>query len=129
MRVASTENVAGNVMPARGAWKSAWCVRPPLLVRAISPWFTTKIGSSPFIAGATAKSFSSWDHLNDAPFDDGYWLHSEWLGDGLWQEVFNTDVGQYGGRNIGNRGEKIRATAEALNAVLAASGVLVFRRL
>ncbi|WP_237357432.1 MULTISPECIES: hypothetical protein [Rhizobium] len=30
---------------------------------------------------------------------------------------------------MGNRGEKIRATAEALNAVLAASGVLVFRRL
>ncbi|KPH05461.1 hypothetical protein AOG23_27850 [Rhizobium acidisoli] len=38
-------------------------------------------------------------------------------------------AGQYGGWNIGSHGEKIRATAGALNAVLPASGVLVFRRL
>nr|WP_245433154.1 alpha amylase C-terminal domain-containing protein [Rhizobium sp. L43] len=66
--------------------------------------------------------------LNDAPFDHGYWLHSERLGNGLWQEIFNTDVRKYGGWNIGNRGEKIKATAGALNVVLPASGVLVFRR-
>ncbi|WP_237358084.1 alpha amylase C-terminal domain-containing protein [Rhizobium phaseoli] len=105
-------------------------VRPPAATRSRNiPLVHDENRSSPFIAGTTAKSFSSWDHLNDAPFDDGYWLHSEWLGDGLWQEVFNTDVDQYGGRNIGNRGEKIRATTGALNAVLPASGVLVFRTL
>jgi 1,4-alpha-glucan branching enzyme len=67
--------------------------------------------------------------LNDAPFDDGYWLHSERLGDALWEEVFNTDAQEYGGWNVGNGGAKIRATAGALNAVLPAAGVLVFRRL
>lgn len=55
--------------------------------------------------------------LNDAPFDDGYWLHSERLGNDLWQEIFNTDARKYGGWNIGNRGDKIRATAGALNVV------------
>ncbi|TAX96752.1 glycosidase [Rhizobium leguminosarum] len=67
--------------------------------------------------------------LNDAPFEHGYRLYSERLGDGLWEEIFNTDADKYGGWNVGNGGGKIRATAGVLNAVLPASGVLVFRRL
>ncbi|WP_244471364.1 hypothetical protein [Rhizobium ecuadorense] len=66
----------------------------------------------------------------DAPFDDGYWLRSERLGGMAFGRRSSIPTpAKYGGWNIGNRGEKIRATAGALNAVLPASGVLVFRRL
>jgi 1,4-alpha-glucan branching enzyme len=67
--------------------------------------------------------------LNDAAFEHGYRLHSERLGDDLWEEIFNSDAETYGGWNVGNGGGKIRATAGTLDAVLPASGVLVFRRL
>nr|WP_246705857.1 alpha amylase C-terminal domain-containing protein [Rhizobium leguminosarum] len=67
--------------------------------------------------------------LNDAPFEHGYRLYSERLGDDLWEEIFNTDAHTYGGWNVGNGGGRIRATAGVLNAVLPASGVLVFRKL
>ncbi|AVC49842.1 UNVERIFIED_ORG: 1,4-alpha-glucan branching enzyme [Rhizobium sophorae] len=83
-------------------------------------------------------AFHRWDDgedflvvgsLNDAPFEHGYRLHSERLGDDLWEEIFNTDAHKYGGWNVGNGGGRIRATAGVLDAVLPASGVLVFRRL
>jgi 1,4-alpha-glucan branching enzyme len=83
-------------------------------------------------------AFHRWDDgedflvvgsLNDAPFEHGYRLHSERLGDDLWEEIFNTDAHKYGGWNVGNGGGRIRAKAGALDAVLPASGVLVFRRL
>lgn len=67
--------------------------------------------------------------LNDAPFEHGYRLHSDRLGDDLWEEVFNSDSRRYGGWNVGNGGGRLRATAGVLDPVLPASGVLVFRRL
>jgi 1,4-alpha-glucan branching enzyme len=67
--------------------------------------------------------------LNDAPFNHGYWLHSDRLGDFHWQEIFNTDAAEYGGWNIGNGGNRMEAVGGALNVVLPACGVLVFRKL
>nr|WP_246713372.1 alpha amylase C-terminal domain-containing protein [Rhizobium sp. BK619] len=67
--------------------------------------------------------------LKDAAFEHGYRLRSERLGDDLWEEIFNSDAEAYGGWNVGNGGGRIRATAGMLDAVLPASGVLVFRRL
>lgn len=83
-------------------------------------------------------AFHRWDDgedflvvgsLNDAPFEHGYRPHSKRLGDDLWEEIFNTDADKYGGSNGGNGGGRIRATAGVLDAVLPASGALVFRRL
>ncbi|OAV56180.1 hypothetical protein A6U98_23795 [Rhizobium sp. WYCCWR10014] len=83
-------------------------------------------------------AFHRWDDgedllvvgsLNDTPFEHGHRLHCERMGGDVWEEIFNTDADKYGGWNVGNGGGRIRATAGVLDAVLPASGVLVFRRL
>ncbi|MCW1406760.1 alpha amylase C-terminal domain-containing protein [Rhizobium sp. 1AS11] len=75
------------------------------------------------------EGFFAVGSLNDTPFEHSYRLHSERLGDDLREEIFNSDAHKYGGWNVGNGEGRIRATAGALNAVLPASGVLVFRKL
>ncbi len=82
-------------------------------------------------------AFHRWDDqgeffiagsLANAAFKSGYWLSSRRLGDANWQEIFNTDSDWYGGSNVGNAGSTLRAERGALNVVLPACGVLVFRR-
>lgn len=66
--------------------------------------------------------------LNDAAFNHGYRLHSARLADSGWQEIFNTDVAAYAGWNVGNGGEVIMSVDSTVNAVLPASGVVIFRK-
>jgi len=66
--------------------------------------------------------------LANAAYESGYWLSSRRLGDANWQEIFNTDSDRYGGSNVGNAGRTLRAERGALNIVLPACGVVVFRR-
>ncbi len=82
-------------------------------------------------------AFHRWDDageflvvgcLANAPFTQGYWLHTDRLAGFGWTEMFNSDSVVFGGWNIGNAGQTLLARNGALNAVLPAAGVLVFRR-
>ena len=82
-------------------------------------------------------AFHRWDDsdeflivgsLSNAPFPSGYWIHSDRIGDANWTEVFNSDSEAYGGSNIGNAGATLRGANGALNVVLPAAGLIVFRR-
>jgi 1,4-alpha-glucan branching enzyme len=82
-------------------------------------------------------AFHRWDDrgeffiagsLANAAYKSGYGLSSRRLGDANWQEIFNTDSDRYGGSNVGNAARTLRAERGALNVVLPACGVLVFRR-
>jgi 1,4-alpha-glucan branching enzyme len=82
-------------------------------------------------------AFHRWDgadeflvvgNLSNAPFASGYWIHSDRLDDAGWTEVFNSDSQAYGGWNIGNAGATLHAMNGALNLVLPAAGLVVFRR-
>jgi 1,4-alpha-glucan branching enzyme len=66
--------------------------------------------------------------LANAPFSHGYWFHTDRLGGFGWTEIFNSDGAAYGGRDVGNAGQTLRAQNGALNVVLPAAGFLVFRR-
>jgi 1,4-alpha-glucan branching enzyme len=71
-----------------------------------------------FIAGSLANS----------AYGHGYWLSSDRLGDSEWLEVFNSDAERYGGWNVGNAAQRLHSVNGALNVVLPACGVVVFRR-
>jgi len=82
-------------------------------------------------------AFHRWDDtdeflvvgaLGNSPFASGYVLSGDRLGYDDWSEVFNSDALEYGGWNIGNEGATIQASGGALNVVLPACGVVVFRR-
>jgi 1,4-alpha-glucan branching enzyme len=82
-------------------------------------------------------AFHRWDErseyfvagsLANAPFESGYWLWSDRLGDAGWTEVFNSDAERYGGWNVGNAGRTLESRFGALSVVLPACGVVVFRR-
>jgi 1,4-alpha-glucan branching enzyme len=82
-------------------------------------------------------AFHRWDEaseylvvgcLANAAFAQGYWLHTDRLGGFGWTEIFNSDGAAYGGWNVGNAGRTLLAENGALNAVLPAAGLLVFRR-
>lgn len=66
--------------------------------------------------------------LNDRPFPSGYVVGDPAIPDANWQEVFNSDAGEYGGDGVGNRGSVLRSSNATLQAVLPANGVVVFRR-
>jgi 1,4-alpha-glucan branching enzyme len=82
-------------------------------------------------------AFHRWDdtdeflvvgNLGNAPFDSGFWIHGNRIGNASWTEVFNSDSQVYGGWNIGNAGATLHASNGALNVVLPAAGLVVFRR-
>ena len=50
------------------------------------------------------------------------------IGNASWTEVFNSDSEAYGGWNIGNAGATLHGSNGALNVVLPAAGLVVFRR-
>jgi 1,4-alpha-glucan branching enzyme len=53
----------------------------------------------------------------------------EWrLPDGTWREVFNSDAGLFGGRNVGNMGAGLLATNGRLSLRLPANGLLVLAK-
>ena len=67
-------------------------------------------------------------NLSNAPFASGYWIHGNRIGGAGWTEVFNSDSEAYGGWNIGNAGATLQSTNGALNVILPAAGLVVFRR-
>jgi len=82
-------------------------------------------------------AFHRWDDhdeflvvgcLANAAFSAGYWLHGDRLGGAKWTEVFNSDGQAYGGWNVGNGGRTIEAQNGALNIIVPAPGLVVFRR-
>jgi 1,4-alpha-glucan branching enzyme len=82
-------------------------------------------------------AFHRWDdtdeflvvgNLSNAPFASGYWIYGDRIGDAGWTEVFNSDSQAYGGWNIGNAGATLHGSDGALNVVLPAAGLVVFRR-
>jgi 1,4-alpha-glucan branching enzyme len=82
-------------------------------------------------------AFHRWDdtdeflvvgNLGNAPFEHGYWIHSDRIDNANWTEVFNSDSDAYGGWNVGNAGATMRGSNGALNVILPAAGLIVFRR-
>jgi 1,4-alpha-glucan branching enzyme len=82
-------------------------------------------------------AFHRWDdtdeflvvgNLGNAPFDHGYWIHSDRIDNASWTEVFNGDSEAYGGWNVGNAGATLHGSNGSLNVVLPAAGLVVFRR-
>jgi 1,4-alpha-glucan branching enzyme len=82
-------------------------------------------------------AFHRWDSdseylvvgcLANAAFASGYWLHTDRLGGFGWTEVFNSDGAAYGGSNVGNAGRTVQTVNGAINLVLPAAGLVVFRR-
>jgi 1,4-alpha-glucan branching enzyme len=67
-------------------------------------------------------------NLGNAPFASGYWIHGDRIGNDNWTEIFNSDSEAYGGWNIGNAGATLHGGDGALNVVLPAAGLVVFRR-
>jgi 1,4-alpha-glucan branching enzyme len=82
-------------------------------------------------------AFHRWDDaaeflvvgcLGNAGFDHGYVLNGDRLGGSGWTEIFNSDAAAYGGWNMGNAGRTLAADNNALNVVIPACGLVVFRR-
>jgi len=82
-------------------------------------------------------AFHRWDdtdeflvvgNLSNFPFASGYWIHGDRIANASWTEVFNSDSEAYGGWNIGNSGATLHGSNGALNVVLPAAGLVVFRR-
>lgn len=66
--------------------------------------------------------------LNNHPFASGYTIEHLRLGDGRWQEVFNSNVEFYGGNNVGNFGGIISSSYGRLTVVVPANGFVVLRK-
>ena len=82
-------------------------------------------------------AFHRWDDtteflvvgcLGNAGFANGYWVSSDRLGGAAWTEIFNSDAQVYGGWNVGNAGRTLAAANNALNVIIPAAGLVVFRR-
>jgi 1,4-alpha-glucan branching enzyme len=69
--------------------------------------------------------------LNDAPFDQGYFIGTDVsrLPPGGWQEIFNSDATIYGGDNIGNGGATLQVSSGQIDAVIPAHGFVVFEKM
>jgi 1,4-alpha-glucan branching enzyme len=82
-----------------------------------------------FLRGAGADEVLVVGSLATTPHDrPGYTIRHPDLAGGGWQEVLNTDAGQYGGNGVGNGGATLRAEDGGLDIVVPASGAVVFRR-
>jgi 1,4-alpha-glucan branching enzyme len=66
--------------------------------------------------------------LNNTPFASGYLIDKDLLAipNATWKEIFNSDAAIYGGRNMGNWSASILSTEGRFNAVVPASGFVVF---
>jgi 1,4-alpha-glucan branching enzyme len=83
-------------------------------------------------------AFRRWDSvteylvaasLNNTAFDNpSYVLSHPALGSAGWRECFNSDSAAYGGSNVGNRGDTLRAGGGALGVVIPANGFVVLER-
>jgi 1,4-alpha-glucan branching enzyme len=88
--------------------------------------------------GNRVMAFRRWDSgeellvaasLNTRPFSSGYAIGHDSLGDGLWQEVFNSDAGSYRGNNVGNLGGTLPSSNGSIVPVIPANGFVVLQRL
>jgi len=88
--------------------------------------------------GNRVMAFRRWDSgeellvaasLNNRPFSSGYAIGHDSLGDGLWQEVFNSDAGSYRGNNVGNLGGTLPSSNGSIVPVIPANGFVVLQRL
>ena len=82
-------------------------------------------------------AFQRWDDreqflivasLNDRPFDQGYSIYSDRLGDGTWHEIFNSDAAPFGGNNVGNSGVARNSSGGYFNCNIPFNGFVVFQR-
>jgi 1,4-alpha-glucan branching enzyme len=66
--------------------------------------------------------------FSNTSFANGYVIEKDLLAipNGGWKEIFNSDAAIYGGQNMGNGGATIFSTQGRLNAVIPASGFVVF---
>jgi 1,4-alpha-glucan branching enzyme len=66
--------------------------------------------------------------FSNTSFANGYVIEKDLLAipNGGWKEIFNSDAAVYGGQNMGNGGATIFSTQGRLNAVIPASGFVVF---
>ena len=67
--------------------------------------------------------------LNNNPFETGYTIENNRIADGQWQEVFNSDSGDYGGDNVGNYGVAIPASQGRVTVVIPANGFVVLQKI
>jgi 1,4-alpha-glucan branching enzyme len=67
--------------------------------------------------------------LNNNPFEAGYTIENYRISDGQWQEVFNSDAGDYGGNNVGNYGVVIPASQGRVTVVIPANGFVVIHKI
>lgn len=82
-------------------------------------------------------AFKRWDitqeflivaSLNNHPFGSGYTINNSRVGNGQWQEIFNSDAAFYGGNNIGNLGVNISAINGYIHPIVPANGFIVCQR-
>lgn len=82
-------------------------------------------------------AFKRWDvteeflivaSLNNHPFSSGYTINNSRIGDGQWQEIFNSDASLYGGDNIGNFGCYMSVINGFIHPIVPANGFVVFQR-
>jgi 1,4-alpha-glucan branching enzyme len=81
-------------------------------------------------------AFRRWDDTGDLlvvgslanTSYDAYRLVHPSLGDDGWRELFNSDSGDYGGDDVGNRGATLRAAGGVLDLVVPANGFVVLER-
>jgi 1,4-alpha-glucan branching enzyme len=66
--------------------------------------------------------------LNNQPFTAGYTIDNFRIANGRWQEVFNSDMADYGGDNVGNFGVNISSSNGRISVVIPASGFIVLQR-
>lgn len=77
-------------------------------------------GTGEFLIAAT---------LNNQHFSQGYTLDNARIGNGNWQEIFNSDAEVYGGDNVGNAGRSIPSTEGQISLVIPANGFVVLQKM
>jgi len=83
-------------------------------------------------------AFQRWEHneqllvcvnLSNLAYDSpSYFIPSHSIGNGRWQEVFNSDSRFYGGSNLGNSGRVLESTQHGFACILPANSTIVFQR-
>jgi 1,4-alpha-glucan branching enzyme len=81
-----------------------------------------------FHRGNDNENFLVVGSLSNQPFESGYVLRDDRLGDFTWREVFNSDSSAFGGSNIGNAGAAIQADGGVMRVTIPACGVIVLSR-
>jgi 1,4-alpha-glucan branching enzyme len=84
-----------------------------------------------FVRSTPGQELLVMASLRNKPFDQGYFINTDWsrLQTGSWREIFNSDAAVYGGDNVGNSGLTLSVRNGQFDAVIPASGFVVFEKL